>query len=97
MATLVERRSQFHRANLIGHANPWNLNFSDMYHRVEGLLSHYSSNVAGVMQRAFGVINVIINPQAKMMAYNDVSFVLMAMFIFIFPFVLFFSGKKEET
>lgn len=88
VATLVERGAQLHRADLIGHLNPYSRTFAAYQHHLTGLLDKAGVNPTAAPHVGLGLINLILKRQAVMLAYNDVSWFLGVLFLFTLPLLL---------
>ncbi len=93
IATLVERRAQFHRAHLIEHINPYNPVLADYYHRLSGVPGLMTTSANGMLL----FLNGVVNRQATMLAYNDISKILGVMFLVTIPFILIFPKIREKV
>jgi DHA2 family multidrug resistance protein len=95
VATVVADRIQVHRSILSRHLNP----FSDVYRHVHDALSaalaHQGLTMMSAKHVATGLLNQMINRQATMMAYNDLSMLLGLMFVGIAPLILFFPRRRK--
>jgi len=92
-ATIVSRSQQIHRVHLVDHVNP----FNPLYHEFTPLASKFLAQ-AGVHAETLGqathaLINRIVNLQATMLAYNDVSWDFGLLFLTVVPFILLLPGK----
>jgi MFS transporter, DHA2 family, multidrug resistance protein len=96
VTTLLERRTQFHMAQLGEHVNV----FSDAYRtRVAALASAFNSSGSGVAgpgatARAEGMIYAMIQRQATMLSFLDDFKLLGVLFVCIIP--LFFMLKRPK-
>lgn len=91
IATLVERRSQFHRMHLIEHVSLTSPGFLEFYRT---LTPFSGSASAGLSTRALVMVNGLVNRQSLMLAYNDISWLLAMMFLCTIPLILFFPKVK---
>ncbi|MBF0511289.1 MAG: hypothetical protein HQL13_03070, partial [Candidatus Omnitrophica bacterium] len=96
VVTVIERQAQAHYAYLAGNISQLNKNFMVFYHKSQGLLLHQGVPAAGVHPRILAVSSGMVNRQALMMAYNDMSIVLLLMFIALLPLVLLFPVYKSS-
>lgn len=94
VATMVSRGMQTHRVDLVSHINPYNPAFQFHIDGITHALAKTGMNPEALRQTGLAVTNRIINGQAAMMAYNDVSWFLGLMFISVIPLVLLLPGKQ---
>jgi DHA2 family multidrug resistance protein len=95
VATLVARGQQIHRLQLVAHVTPYNPNLADFQHQAAGLLAHAGLNPAALQHAGQSLLNVLINRQATMMAYNDVSWILGLLFAATIPLALVLPSRKN--
>jgi len=76
LATILARRTQFHRAMLVGRVSDLSNSFIRMDRGLNQSLMHYGYNSAGIGGRDLGLISNMINRNATIMAYNDCFFAL---------------------
>lgn len=95
VATLVARGQQIHRIQLVSHISPYNPNLADFQHHAANIMAHAGLNPAAVEQGGQALINAIVNRQAAMMAYNDVSWILGVLFVATIPLALLLPSRKS--
>jgi DHA2 family multidrug resistance protein len=95
VATLVARGQQIHRAQLVAHITAYNPNMIDFQHRAAGLLDHSGLNPAAMTHTGQALLNVLVNRQASMMAYNDVSWIFGLLFLATIPLALLLPSRKS--
>ncbi|MBF0483417.1 MAG: DHA2 family efflux MFS transporter permease subunit [Candidatus Omnitrophica bacterium] len=86
MATLLDRFSTIHHEYLAENISLYNQNFINFYQKT-------SSNLTD--QGLLALINRLVTQQAEMMAYNDISIVLMFMFLLCVPIIIFIRAPKN--
>ncbi len=92
VATIVERRTTVHRLYLSSHVNIFNEAFHNFSNQVSSLFGNLSSPAA--QQRLLALVNAWLFRQSRMLAYNDVSLAMGAMFVLVLPFVFLLPGQK---
>ncbi|MBF0331601.1 MAG: DHA2 family efflux MFS transporter permease subunit [Candidatus Omnitrophica bacterium] len=97
MATLLERYTQVHHAFLATHINAWNALAVTMYQKASGMLHGHGFSTGHSQTGALALINGIVTRQAEMIAYNDISFLLMFMFLCLIPVALLFPVQKTAA
>jgi DHA2 family multidrug resistance protein len=97
MATLLERYTQVHHAFLATHINAWNALAVTMYQKAAGMLHGHGFSAGHSQTGSLALINGIVTRQAEMIAYNDISFLLMFMFLCLIPVTLFFPVQKTTA
>jgi DHA2 family multidrug resistance protein len=94
VTTMLDRRTQVHRANLAAHLTPGNPQFQMMLRGATRALQTHGSQATLASKQAYGLVNGMIERQATMMAYIDNFFVLGVACILIIPLV--FLMKKTR-
>jgi DHA2 family multidrug resistance protein len=92
--TILERRIQFHRYNLVENISTARGTFLSMYHV---FLEYLHKNGYGPVHDrlvALSFFNRLVNQQAAMLSYNDLSWIFMVMFLLMIIFVLFLPHSK---
>jgi DHA2 family multidrug resistance protein len=95
VATLVARGQQIHRVQLVAHVTPYNPNLADYQRQAAGLFNHMGLNPAALQHAGKALLDVVVNRQAAMMAYNDVSWTLGLLFLAIIPFALMLPSRRR--
>ena len=95
VATLVSRETQTHHAYLAGNINPYNSNYSRFQSETMSKLLHSGINPSEAKTAVYSLVSLILNRQATMLAYNDVSRILGFLFLFTIPMVLLLPGRKK--
>ncbi|HLI80007.1 MAG TPA: DHA2 family efflux MFS transporter permease subunit [Candidatus Binataceae bacterium] len=75
-ATILARRTQFHRSMLVGNLSDLNYQFLQMDQSLKSSLQSYGYNSAAIGGRDLGLINTMVNRHATIMAYNDVFYLV---------------------
>jgi MFS transporter, DHA2 family, multidrug resistance protein len=76
LATILARRTQFHRAMLVTNVSGLSNTFTRMDQGITQSLQSYGYNSAAIGGRDLSVINNMINHNAAIMAYNDCFYAL---------------------
>jgi MFS transporter, DHA2 family, multidrug resistance protein len=97
VATLLERFSQVHHAYLAEKVSLWNPAFVNFYQQALTVLSQQGLALSQAKDAALALVNRIVTQQAEMMAYNDISLVLMFMFLLCVPVVLLIPIQKGSA
>jgi DHA2 family multidrug resistance protein len=95
VATLVARGEQIHRVQLVSHITPYNPNLAEFQRHTATIMAHAGLNPAAIKHAGQAVINVLINRQAAMMAYNDVSWILGLLFVTTIPLALLLPSRRR--
>jgi DHA2 family multidrug resistance protein len=96
VATILERRSQFHRVHLIENISLYSPAFQDFYRKFIGMIAQQGLGPVAAQQRLLEIANRLVDRQAAMLGYNDVSWILAMMFIGIMPLVFFLPSKRPK-
>jgi DHA2 family multidrug resistance protein len=97
VATLVARGQQIHRVQLVAHVTPYNSNLADFQRQAARLLDHAGLNPAALNHTSQALLNFLVNRQASMMAYNDVSWILGLLFLSTIPLALMLPRRRRIT
>jgi MFS transporter, DHA2 family, multidrug resistance protein len=89
LATLVERRTQIHRAELVGNISNLSPAFRQFGRSATAQLMSQGYASPTFRMRDLALVRGALNRQATMMAYNDVWTLLACLFIFALPLTLF--------
>ncbi len=95
-ATVVARRTQFHRAMLEPNISRLNPIFRETRSNLSSYLAHDAFNPLPAPRQGLDMINAILNRQASMMAYNDVFFLVMLIVILVLPVVLLLPRRGYQ-
>ena len=94
VATMMARSQQIHHVHLAGHISP----FSTAYHyysrMASEVLSRQGLNSEAVHHAVIALVNRVVNLQATMLAYNDVSWFFGILFLATVPFILMLPGRS---
>ncbi|MFZ0430556.1 MAG: DHA2 family efflux MFS transporter permease subunit [Acidobacteriota bacterium] len=91
VATIVERRTTIHRLYLSANVNVFNPAYESLRDQISALLGSLSFPQG--QQRFLELLNHQLFRQARMIAYNDVSLVLGAMFVLVLPLIFLLPGQ----
>jgi DHA2 family multidrug resistance protein len=95
VVTLVERRSMFHRVHLIPHISSLNSTYLTSHASLAAQIGRQqAADPASIQFKTLALINTMVNRQAKMLAYNDVSWFLAMMFLLVLPCIPFLRRKQ---
>jgi len=95
VATMVNRGVQIHRAYLVSHVNPFNPVYTEYSRLALKVFGQSGLNPRAVDQAGYALINRIINRQATMLAYNDLSWIFGLLFLCTIPLVLLLPGRSS--
>ncbi|MGH7143204.1 MAG: DHA2 family efflux MFS transporter permease subunit [Planctomycetota bacterium] len=97
VATLVARGEQMHRSDLASHVSVLN----GTWHQTQAHLTHALTsaglNPTAVTATQYGMVNKMLHSHATMLAYNDVSWIFLIMFVCMIPFLLFMPGRPPKA
>ena len=93
-ATIVARGQQIHRSYLIGDINPWNPIYTEFSHSAEKMFSHVGLNAQAMQHAVLALTDKIVNMQATMLAYNQVSWIFGLLFLSTIPLVMLLPGRS---
>jgi len=95
LATIVERRLQFHRAQLVGSVTATNPAYSSALSGLAALLEQRSVPPTLGDQTANRLLDQFVNQQAGMMAYNDASWFVGLLFLTSIVLVFLLPSRKQ--
>jgi len=93
VATLVDRGEQIHRAYLVDHVNPFNPVYAEYSRMAAKVFAPLQLNPDGLQHAVHALVNRVVNMQASMLAYNDVSRVCGILFLCTIPLTLFLPKR----
>jgi MFS transporter, DHA2 family, multidrug resistance protein len=94
--TLVARHQQLHRNELAHSITPANVNFLNRLHGIQQFLQSQGSSAATALNRAYGLIDLTLNGQARLWSYvDDFRYMALACFACI-PIVLMLKKTARK-
>jgi MFS transporter, DHA2 family, multidrug resistance protein len=96
VATLIDRLSIIHRGHLIPHVSDFNTTFREHQDLLSSRLAPRVGDPVAAQNKALALVDVEVNRQATMLAYNDLAAIFGLMFLATLP-VLFFLSNKRAT
>jgi DHA2 family multidrug resistance protein len=99
LATIVARRTQYHRSVLVDSISATNPTFRSIDNGYQGFLRGNGLQSAPGQRRDLAMLNSMINGQSTMMAYNDTFFLLVPLLVVALPliFMLPNRGVPDDT
>jgi DHA2 family multidrug resistance protein len=95
VATLVARGQQIHRVQMVAHITPYNPNLADFQRHVAGFLGHAGLTAGSLTHAGQALLNLQVDRQATMMAYNDVSWIFGFLFLATMPLALLVPSRRK--
>ena len=96
LATMIDRRSQFHRSRLIEGVTRLDSSYLRSSADFTARLLHFGYNSAATSDRSLAMVNALVNRQSAMMAYNDVNWLVAVMALAVLPLVLLLPRKSPD-
>jgi DHA2 family multidrug resistance protein len=96
LATLIDRRTQFHRTRLVEGVTGLDPNYLRSSVGFTRQLMHFGYNSAATSDRSLAMVNALVNRQSTMMAYNDVNWLVAIMALAVLPFVLLLPRRRPD-
>ncbi|HJU29240.1 MAG TPA: DHA2 family efflux MFS transporter permease subunit [Candidatus Binataceae bacterium] len=93
LATMIDRRTQFHRTRLIEGVTGLDPNYWRASAGFTARLLNFGYHSAATSDRSLAMVNGLINRQSTMMAYNDINWLVAVMALAVLPFVLLLPRK----
>ena len=99
LATMLSRRSQVHRSELVGAFSGTNPTFRSTDTQFRSLLSGYGVASTPGGRSDLAMLSQIVNNQSTMMAYNDCFWLMAVMLVGVLPFLFLLpkSGVPQES
>ncbi|HEY2458260.1 MAG TPA: DHA2 family efflux MFS transporter permease subunit [Candidatus Acidoferrum sp.] len=94
VTTMLERRTQFHMAQLMDHVNGMNAAFRNSLNGFTTVFVSGGSSTANATNRAYGMIYGIVQKQAAMLAFLDNFKMLGVVFFLVIPIMLLLKKPK---
>jgi len=88
VTTLLERRTQFHQAQLMEHVNTLSTALNGRLHAMAASFVSSGTSGPGAMSRAYGMIYSSVGHQAAMMAFVDNFYMLGIVFLVVIPILM---------
>lgn len=96
-ATFLVRGEYWYRAVLTERTTAFSDATSESMRQLSSLLSSHGANASGTDMEALKVLEMTVERQADMLAYNHVFFLIAAIFLFSLPLVPFISHKMRDA
>ena len=99
LATMLSRRSQVHRSELVGAVSGMNPLFRSTDAQFRSVLSGYGVAATPTRRSDLAMFSQIVNNQATMMAYNDCFWLMAVMLVAVLPFLFLLpkTGVPHEA
>jgi DHA2 family multidrug resistance protein len=95
VATLVARGQQIHRLPLVSHVSELDPAYLQFRQHLGALLGRAGLSAATLPGAETALASRLIDRQATMLAYNDVSWALGLLFLFMIPLLLFLPSRRR--
>ena len=95
VTTMLQRRTQFHQAQLMEHVNNFNLALRNTLMGTEARLVAAGSTSAHAMSQAYGMVYGTVQRQAAMLAFIDNFKMLGVVFFAVIPALFFMKRPKS--
>ena len=96
LATIVARRTQFHRAHLVHNLSATNPVFVTAHTQLTTLLALRGIPPAVAPQHATGLMDAFVNQQAGIMGYNDAAWFVGILLMATFPLLILFPRRPTD-
>jgi MFS transporter, DHA2 family, multidrug resistance protein len=88
LATIIDRRTQHHRFQLVEDVNQMNPAYLQAQQGFRSRLAQFGFSPPAASDRAVAMVNQIVNGQAQMLAYNDANWACVVLVLAVVPLVL---------
>src|SRR5260221_11764171 len=95
VTTLLERRTQFHQAQLMEHVNPLSQAYQNKFHAISAAFTTGGSSGPGAAAQAYAMINGTVQRQAAMLAFIDNFHLLGIVFFVVIPILMFIKRPPK--
>ncbi len=95
LATILTRRSDFHRAVLVENITPYNLEVQSRISQLTHMFQQAGVSLADATPRALSVINNQVATQAMALSYADLAWLLACFTACTLPFCLLLTAGKK--
>jgi len=97
VTTMLERRTQFHMAQLMEHVNGMNAAFRNSLNGFTTVFVSGGSSTTDATSRAYGMIYSVVQRQAAMLAFLDNFKMLGVVFLVVIPVMLLLRRPKGRV
>ena len=97
VTTFLERRTQFHQAQLMEHVNKLNTAFQDRFHAFAAAFASGGSSGPNAASQAYGMIYGVVQRQAVMKAFIDNFYMLGIVFLVVIPVLMLLKRPPKGT
>jgi len=94
VTTMLDRRTQFHLANLSNHVNPGNPKFQAMLNNATHMLLARGASAYEASRQAYGLVSGMVAQQATMLAYIDDFWLVGVAVVAMIPFIFLMKKVK---
>jgi DHA2 family multidrug resistance protein len=94
-ASVVADRLQFHHARLAEHITPGGPAYLAIQQHIANMFVNSGSDPVTAANQTNILINGIVNRQARMLAYNDTSFIFGILFLVVMPLLLLIPRREK--
>ncbi|WP_432735908.1 DHA2 family efflux MFS transporter permease subunit [Maridesulfovibrio sp. FT414] len=95
VAVLLDRKVQMHTAYLMENVSDSSRRTMDYLNETGQMLHQLGLNSVAATKTAYGMLNKMVITQAKMLAYNDISFIFGCMFLLLIPLIFLMPSKAK--
>src|SRR5215475_2962822 len=88
VTTFLQRRTQFHQAQLMEHVNTLSTTFQNRLHSIAASFSAGGSSLPGAASQAYGMVYGLVQRQAVMKAFIDNFYMLGIVFLVVIPVLM---------
>jgi DHA2 family multidrug resistance protein len=97
VTTLLQRRTQFHQAQLMEHVNALSTALQSKLHAITASFTSGGSSGPGAASQAYGMIYGTVQRQAAMLAFIDNFYMLGIVFFAVIPILLLLKRPPKGT
>jgi MFS transporter, DHA2 family, multidrug resistance protein len=97
VTTFLQRRTQFHQAQLMEHVNTLSTTFQSRVHAFTAAFSSGGSSGPGAASQAYGMIYGLVQRQAVMKAFVDNFYMLGVVFLVVIPVLMLLKRPPKGS
>ncbi len=95
VAVILDRKIQTHTAYLTENISEYRQFFHDYLARTNDLIHQLGADALTASKLSIGILQNTVIRQAKMLAYNDISFIFGCMFLLLIPLIFLMPSKAQ--
>lgn len=95
MTTFLARRQQMHQTHLVEKVTPYDMGFREMLNQLTMYFRQHGSDPITSVQRGYAAVYGMVQKQAAMLSFVEAFWVMAAVYLVLFPFVLLLRNPRK--